>query len=1219
MSSATVTFYTEDAARLGREGAPPELRVMTGYVTQQEVGVCHDLPVLEELVIGSRGSLEYAMADALSRNGAYPLEPANSHFMRLGWDNGFTKVMRGDISQLKITVSPDTCYVVPELAPVRQNEKDTWLDTLWPVYRTITGKVGRADVDHPRDFSLAIVHQDDPIFIELARGIQDDLFNTLRTDCYGGQEFSRSKGSIERTRLLEKVFHDYRAVMFLGHYAVPGNGQQSGWQLTSDDVLTMREIENVVGVATEGAHGMQRRNAGLRPRSAEVIFAGCCRGAARDPGSMPRDKSFVYPQIFLGGGARFFIGSWMDIVWSEQSRAQDLTRLRKLPAEFFRRWTTHPREAVEHLYQAKKACGFHLVTSLYQIYTSAVEMAEAETAGPRTPIASGIAVGDRLGNVVLEHSLWRDVYGETFWSRNQDGTASMLQVLADEWQGQPELEADAVAAVQSLREAKLGNGHLVPTRAATMLWDAAKRNVLVIVYDNVEGNPADWKLLESFSSRPDQPGHIQQVMRQGIIVGQALADLHQAKISHGNLGMSNIVVMMSAGKMQIMLKDAWVHQLRMGRFLQSRYDAPDRKPGDPAEDFKRDCYGLGVVLYELATGQAPFEADEPRDRGLKRSVREVLAMKGADPTEVPEGLDIIIRDCLTPVRQARATAEWVARRLALAESGDSDFTGELHLMIQAGHRLFAVRADDVNEVQAALVSLASRPRETALSFGSGRAPLMQYVLLVVEENVGLISRTARSPATVLKPWITSAQVHELESQQARARGEPPPPPPDPMLVGMLNAQVILPEVLALCGRMEPGTQAIVLLRGGGWWEFGTAAYRVLHTIRSIGPSAPAIVAADCFFQMDRELAAAFVSMDYPRPSGSVLFERILAMRTDIDTEAAIDLATKLPPCSWREAKDALRMCEKMHGKIDIRAARFMDESRIKAFRSLDCATYTPPSRLMDPEHFGMPPHLRDVVEKWTSHCRAGSSGETGVPGPRRLLIHGAAGWGKSAFTEVLTKLCDRPLVRFDAAGCLSGTVGQSEQTMRATLSRIKDLRRVVVVLDNIDRLYIKTRAGDAGSIPETLGRIESALLHWLDNLPTGVVVIATVTKSNLLTPPWRRRMDLTLSLNPRGDSDFEYRAEVFAAVLRRHGLGKLVESDPGLTMEMARRTNPGARRAIAVKSPLARSVYGVGLPVDHVFLGSPADIQWWIQENLLLNAGGGAAPEQREFWLGLLQ
>jgi len=480
--------------------------------------------------------------------------------------------------------------------------------------------------------------------------------------------------------------------------------------------------------------------------------------------------------------------------------------------------------------------------------------------------------------------------------------------------------------------------------------------------------------------------------------------------------------------------------------------------------------------------------------------------------------------------------------------------------------------------------------------------MANYLLFVAAEEVGLVVRPRvvrpRGEAEqVLVPWTTAAAVHQT--------------------VGETNARKILPAIHALGRAVGRGVQPVVLIRGYDWWEYGSEAYRVLTELQSAGDSAPVVIVADRHVSLESEMSRIFVTLDFPRPSGSVLFERILAMRPDIQTDAAVELAKKLPPCSWREAVDAMRMCELRHGLIDGRAVEFMESTRAMLFASMDTATYTSASRLMDPRHFGMPPHLRKDVAKWVAHSTAAQSGSGLSKGPQRLLITGASGWGKTTLAEVLAKLCDRPLIRLDAAACLRGGLGQSERAVRNALGMLQNLRRVMVLLDNVDRLFTQVPANDRTSVAATLGRVAGTILTWLDNLPTSTTVVLTAANPEFLTAPWRRRMDLELSVNPAGGADIDYRAEIFAATFHRFGLGPLADSDYELVRELAVRTNPTIA-GYTVALPLSRSEFGIAAKLQRVPLYTPADIQWWIQENLLFSSGRQPAPEEREFWIEAL-
>ena len=93
------------------------------------------------------------------------------------------------------------------------------------------------------------------------------------------------------------------------------------------------------------------------------------------------------------------------------------------------------------------------------------------------------------------------------------------------------------------------------------------------------------------------------------------------------------------------------------------YMSPEQASGDRNLDARTDLYSLGVVLYEMLAGEAPYTGPTAQSIVAKRLTEPVPSVRRIRPT-VPQAVDQAIRRVLSPVAADRfATAGEFARAI----------------------------------------------------------------------------------------------------------------------------------------------------------------------------------------------------------------------------------------------------------------------------------------------------------------------------------------------------------------------------------------------------------------------------------------------------------------------------------------------------------------------------------------------------------------------------
>lgn len=132
----------------------------------------------------------------------------------------------------------------------------------------------------------------------------------------------------------------------------------------------------------------------------------------------------------------------------------------------------------------------------------------------------------------------------------------------------------------------------------------------------------------------------------------------------------------------------------------------------------------------------------------------------------------------------------------------------------------------------------------------------------------------------------------------------------------------------------------------------------------------------------------------------------------------------------------------------------------------------------------------------------------GLAVPRRLILHGPTGTGKSLVAaHVATKL-GLPLYRIRIDSIVSCHAGETEKNVRKIFD-FASSNRVVLEMDGIDAL-----ARDRKNQDQVSGLLTNAVLQGLDSLDSSAIVIATTNLPALLDPAslGRFRYNVEISL-----------------------------------------------------------------------------------------------------------
>ena len=272
-------------------------------------------------------------------------------------------------------------------------------------------------------------------------------------------------------------------------------------------------------------------------------------------------------------------------------------------------------------------------------------------------------------------------------------------------------------------------------------------------------------------------------------ISEALDYAHRKGIVHRDLKPGNILF--------DEINNAFISDFGIAKFTQAstkitnsgilgtpRYISPEQARGEPA-DGRSDQYSLAVILFEMLSGQAPFEATTPLGLAFKHATEPAPNILKINP-KLPHGIGSIIKKALQkdPKNRYRNCVEFAGAFLtALTDSTGFDINSVTPLPSQ----IYA-KSESPTELpsQPALrPQLGTRIRLTAefaivILFGLA---IWGYPRLTAATHA---STSTPGPVTVTTVPATPTQILPAQTAAPTEVVEPTLPPPDPGIGGARN-------------------------------------------------------------------------------------------------------------------------------------------------------------------------------------------------------------------------------------------------------------------------------------------------------------------------------------------------------------------------------------------------------------------------------------------------
>lgn len=362
------------------------------------------------------------------------------------------------------------------------------------------------------------------------------------------------------------------------------------------------------------------------------------------------------------------------------------------------------------------------------------------------PEATAGLSGRVLGHYEVRRLIGYGGMGEVYEARDTElGRAVALKVVSGR-----SSDAQAALRLEAQHASKLNHPHV-----CTIHEVGAADGQAFIVMEYVEGQPLSELIAPDGLS-------IETTLRYGIQISDALAHAHNQGVIHRDLKSANVVVTPD-GRAKVLdfglaRTSTSPDEGRLAGTLSCM--APELLRGAAANE-RTDIWALGVLLYEMAAGCAPFSTGN----AFERSAAILTSPPAPLPARVPAALQSVIETCLAkdPLKRHGSAIEVRSALDAVATEISSGTWQNLARTVVV-RAITPLRAAAIVGVLAAAVGVGAllrtraEPVKPPVAVGASGRPV---IALMSFENVGGAQETA---------WLSKGVPAMLLTGLAQTRG-----------------------------------------------------------------------------------------------------------------------------------------------------------------------------------------------------------------------------------------------------------------------------------------------------------------------------------------------------------------------------------------------------------------------------------------------------------------
>jgi tetratricopeptide (TPR) repeat protein/predicted Ser/Thr protein kinase len=373
---------------------------------------------------------------------------------------------------------------------------------------------------------------------------------------------------------------------------------------------------------------------------------------------------------------------------------------------------------------------------------------------------------------------------------------------------------------------------------------------IVTVYDAGETEKLPFivmEFVEGLTLHEKQPASLEEILTIMSQVCAALEHAHSSGIIHRDLKPENVTISPD-GTAKLM-------DFGFARSIASRYTADGTIVGTVfylapefalghGIDHRADLYSLGVMLYELTTGQLPFIDSDPV-AVISQHLHAPVVPPRAKNSEIPPALDNLILRLLSKDPEDRPTSAAEVRLLLDKPDilEEIPVIEELSLLDRIVRGRLVGRERELNEARALWNKAIANEGQTLLISGEpgiGKTRLMREVATHAEVSGGQ-SIVGECYAEGGAPYATVGQIirrafrrsaedgfnlpdfvmADLLTLTPSLRASYPDVPPNPTLDPQSEQQRLFESVIALCKALSERAPLLLILEDVHWADSGT--------------------------------------------------------------------------------------------------------------------------------------------------------------------------------------------------------------------------------------------------------------------------------------------------------------------------------------------------------------------------------------------------------------